>query len=117
MAKAKQITVQVENTPGAAARVARVLGDAKVNLLALVGTGQDMQGTLQIVVDNAGKAKKVLDKAGVGYSETAVEQVELPNTPGALAKHLEKLASKGRNLSLIYATAAKGSRKATIILA
>jgi hypothetical protein len=116
VAKAKQLTVQVENTPGAAARVARVLGDAKVNMLALVGTGQGAQGTLQIVVDKAANAKKALDKAGVGYSETTVEQVELPNTPGALAKHLEKLASKGTNLSLVYATTAKGSRKATIVL-
>lgn len=117
MAKAKQLTVQVENTAGAAARVARVLGDAKVNMLALVGTGQGAQGTLQIVVDIAGKAKKALDKAGLGYTESTVEQVELPNTPGALAKHLEKLAAKGTNLSLVYATTAKGSRKATIILA
>ncbi len=116
MAKVKQITVQVENTPGAAARIARVLGDAKVNMLALVGTGQGAQGTVQIVVDNAKKAKKALDQAGVGYTETTVEQVELPNTPGALAKHLEKLAAKGTNLSLVYATTAKGSRKATIVL-
>jgi hypothetical protein len=116
VAKTKQITVQVENTPGAAARVARVLGDAKVNLLALVGTGEGTQGTLHIVVDDARKAKKALDKAEFDYTETSVEQVELPNTPGALAKHLEKLASKGTNLSLVYATAAKGSRKATIVL-
>jgi hypothetical protein len=116
VAKAKQITVQVENTPGAAARVARVLGDAKVNLLALVGTGQGAQGTLHIVADNANKAKKALGQAAIAFSENMVEQVELPNSPGALAKHLEKLAAKGTNLSLIYASTAKGARKATVVL-
>ena len=116
MAKVKQITVQVENTPGAAAGVARVLGYAKVNLLAVACIGQGAQGTLHFVVDNANKAKKALGQAAIAFGESAVEQVELPNTPGALAKHLEKLASKGTNLSVIYATAAKGSRKATVVL-
>lgn len=117
MAKTKQITVEIENAPGAAAKVAKVLGDAKVNLLALVGTGQGTAGTLRIVVNDARKAKKALEQAAIGFSETDVEQLELANTPGALAKHLEKVAKKGTNLSLIYATTAKGSRKVTVVLA
>ena len=36
MAKAKQLTVFCENRPGTLAQIARVLGDAKVNILAFV---------------------------------------------------------------------------------
>jgi hypothetical protein len=116
MAKAKQFTIEVENRPGAAAHITKALGAGKVNILALLGTAHGDRGTVQVVVDNAKKAKKVLAEAGYTAAETAVEQVQLSNTPGALAKHLEKLAAKGVNLNSIYATASKGSRKATIVL-
>ncbi len=53
MAKAKQLTIQIENRPGTAARVARVLGDARVNILALLGSTQGAQGSVQILVDDA----------------------------------------------------------------
>ncbi len=36
MPKAKQLSVRVENRPGTLAHVARVLGDAKVNILAFL---------------------------------------------------------------------------------
>jgi ACT domain-containing protein len=37
MAKAKQLTVEVENRPGSIAQVAKTLADAKVNIVALLG--------------------------------------------------------------------------------
>ena len=36
MAKTKQFTIAVQNRPGAIAEIARKLGDAKVNILALL---------------------------------------------------------------------------------
>ena len=44
-------------------------------------------------------------------------RVELPNTPGALAKFAGKLAEEDINIILGYQTSAKGSRKASIVLA
>ena len=41
---------------------------------------------MQVVVDNVNKAKKALDGAGLFYTEGTLEQVELPNKPGALAE-------------------------------
>ena len=35
MAKTKQFTIAVENRPGAVAEIARTLGEAKANILAL----------------------------------------------------------------------------------
>ncbi len=116
MAKAHQFTIEVENRPGTAAEIARTLGDAKVNILALLGMAQGTQGRVYVVVDNARKAKSALEQARCRYSETSVDQVELPNKPGALAKHLESLARKGVNLGTIYATASKGAKKATVVL-
>ena len=115
MAKTKQFTISVDNRPGAVARIAKVLGDAKVNILALLGTAQGTTGTVQLVAENAKKAKKALDGARISYQERAAEQYELPNKAGALAERLAGLEKKGVNLGSIHATAAKGGKKAVVV--
>lgn len=115
MAKTKQFTIAVENRPGAVAEIARTLGNAKVNILALLATAQGTGGSVQLVVEDTKRAKKALDEARLSYKETIAEEYELPNKPGALAQTLEKLAAKGINLSSIHATAAKGGKKAVVV--
>lgn len=117
MAKVKQLTVPCENRPGTLARVARVLGDAKVNILACLTTTSGTEGAVQVVVDNEKKAKKALESAGLSYSEADVLQVELPNIPGALAGFAGKLASKEINITCGYQTATKGAKKSSVVLA
>ncbi len=85
MAKAKMLTVSCENRPGTLARLARVLGDAKVNVLAFLTTTSGTEGSVQLVVDKLEKAKKALDGAELSYTAADVLYVALPNLPGALA--------------------------------
>ena len=115
MAKTKQFTIAIDNQPGAVAAIARALGDAKVNILSLLGTAQGTAGSVQFIVDDARRAKKALDAARIAYQETPAEACDLPNKPGALAQCLAKLAAKGVNLDSIHATAAKGGKHAVII--
>lgn len=117
MPKVKQLTVPCENRPGALARVAEVLGGAKVNILAFVVGTAGAEGYAQLVVDNVNKAKKALDNAPLYYSEEAVLHVELPNVPGALGHFAGKLAAKDININFAYQTTVKGSRKASVVLA
>ncbi len=107
MAKTKQFTIAVDNQPGAVAGIARTLGNAKVNILSLLGTAQGTAGTIQLIV--------ALDSARISYQETPAESYDLSNKPGALAQCLDKLAAKGVNLNSIHATAAKGGKKAVIV--
>lgn len=117
MAKARQFSIEVEHRPGAAAEVASTLGEAKVNILALEGVVHGTQGWVHVIADNPRKAKAALEAARLRYQESDVSLVELPNKPGALAKHLEGLAKKGVNLRAVFATTSKGAKKATIVLA
>jgi hypothetical protein len=117
MAKVKQLTVALENQPGALAGVARILADAKVNIVALLGGAVGAQGSAQLVVDDFSKAKKALGKAGKSYTEGTLEQFELNNKPGALAEAAEKLAKKGLNIDSAYATAPAGAKKAVLLVA
>src|ERR1700737_1160264 len=115
MAKTKQFTIAIDNQPGAVAAIARALGDAKVNILSLLGTAQGTAGSVQFIVDDARRAKKALDAARIPYQETPAESCDLPNKPGALAQCLDKLAAKGVNLNSIHATAAKGGKKVVVV--
>ena len=115
MAKTKQFTITIENRPGTVAEIARTLGSAKVNILALLGTAQGTSGTVELVVEDARRAKKALDEAKITYRETTAEQYELPNKPGALAQSLDKLAARGVNLNSICATVSKGGKKAIVV--
>jgi hypothetical protein len=117
MAKVKQLTVACENRPGTLAYVARTLGDANVNILAFLVTTSGVEGSVQVVVDNSNKAKKALEGASLSYTETDVLHVELPNLPGALGSFAGKLAAKKINITSGYAATAKGTKKASVILA
>jgi hypothetical protein len=115
MARTKQLTITVENRPGTVAEIARTLGNAKVNILSLLGTAQGTSGTVELVAEDTRRAKKALDEARIAYRETIAEEYELPNKPGALAQALDKLAARGVNLSSIHATASKGGKKAVVV--
>jgi hypothetical protein len=117
MAKTKQFTITVPNEPGVVARIAKTLGDAKVNILALLAIAHGANGTVELVVDNAARAKKVLEDAKIRFQETAADEYELPNKPGALAQCLHGLAAKGINLNSICATVSRGGRKVAVICA
>jgi len=115
MAKAKQLSVSVDNKPGAVAEIVRTLGNAKVNILALAAWAEGPAGTVQVIVEDSRRAKKALDDARISYQEQSIDQIELANKPGALAKTLDQLAGKGVNLNMIYATTTKGGKKAVAV--
>jgi hypothetical protein len=115
--KTTQLTLSHENLPGMLAHIAKVLGNAQVNILAFLTTTSGSEGLTHLIVDRSGTAKKAFASAGLDYTEADVLQLELPNTPGALAKFARKLAEEDINITMGYATGGKGSRKTTVVLA
>ena len=115
MAKTKQFTITIQNQPGALATITRPLSAGKVNLVALLATSQGTTATVQLIAENPKKAKRALDEAHIAYQETPAEELSLLNKAGALTQVLDKLAAKGVNLNALYATAAKGGKRATVV--
>ena len=74
MAKVKQLTISLENQPGALARVAQVLADAKVNIVALLGSTSGTEGSAQVVVDNVSKAKNLCGAGVLEPGHIAVQE-------------------------------------------
>jgi hypothetical protein len=115
--KVKQLTVSCDNTPGSLARVASIIGAAKVNILALNASAAGAMGYIQLVVDNGAKAKKALKREGFSCYEELVIHAVLPNVPGALAQFAKKLASKNVNIGACYQTTVEGAKQASVVLA
>ena len=101
---AVDLAVDIENTPGALARVAAAVSDAGVNLAAAscVGTGE--QAELHILVPHAEAVKHALAIShGVTVTrEREVVVVQVEDRPGVLADLTRKIAVAGVNLDLVY---------------
>lgn len=115
MPRTKQLSVSCENRPGTLAHVARVLGDAKVNIVAF-SICTSGGGDVHLVVDDPNKAKKALSALGLSYKESDVLYQEVPNVAGALSYFTGKLANKEINITSGWGTTLKGSKTAAIVL-
>jgi hypothetical protein len=63
--KATQVTLSHQNRPGMLAHIAKVLGDAKVNIFAYLTTTSGSEGLTHLIVDNADGAKGRLRALGL----------------------------------------------------
>lgn len=98
----KQLSVFLENRPGHLASLARTLGDAGINMRALMIADTSDFGVIRVICDAPEKAKELLEEAGFGASVTQVTAVEIPDRPGGLAEVLEALQAEGINVEYAY---------------
>lgn len=116
MAKCKQTTVWVESTPGQLGRIASALGEAKINITAFTAYGTGGESPVRMVLSSPTKARKILQNLGLRVTEEEVLRVTLADKPGKLGQLGERLRKAGINAQYAYATLAKGSRKADVVL-
>jgi hypothetical protein len=97
------LVIDIENTPGALARVAAAISDAGVNIAAATCIGPGAQAELHILVKHAEAAKHSLALSQLAVSrEREVVVVSVENRPGVLADLTRKIAKAGVNLDLVY---------------
>lgn len=111
----QELSIICEDRPGTMSHLAKVLADAKVNIVAMSCTSSGVQGAVRVIVDNIPRAKNILDREHLSYTEHAVLYVELPNVPGALANFTGKLAAQNINVTTAYGSSTKGGKKAIVI--
>ncbi len=100
---AVDLVIEIENTPGALARVAAAISDAGVNIAAATCVGAGEQAELHILVPHAEAARHSLAISHVGVTrEREVVVVDVEDRPGVLADLTRKIARAGVNLDLVY---------------
>ena len=113
--KVEQISIFLENKPGALESVTRLLKDANINIRSLSLADTSDFGILRLIVNDTNKALKVLNDNGLRVSRTSVVAVEVPDRPGGLHGILAVLAQHGINVEYLYAFIEKSGENAVII--
>jgi hypothetical protein len=100
---AVDLVIDIENTPGALARVAAAISDAGVNIAAATCIGPGEHAELHILVPHAEAVKHLLGISHLAVSrEREVVVVDVQDRPGVLADLTRKIARAGVDLDLVY---------------
>ena len=112
----KQISVFLENRPGALAEFTKILEMSSIDLRALSLAESEDFGIVRVIVDDPYKTIRILKEEGYICSVTKVIAVEIADKPGSLVKMLNVLGDNNVNLEYSYAFLAKKANSAFMIL-
>ncbi|HHT9131178.1 MAG TPA: ACT domain-containing protein [Candidatus Tripitaka californicus] len=112
----KQLTVVLENHPGTLADVCSCLAVKEINILALSIAEMIDTGELRIVVNNARRAKALLEEWGFDVLESEVLVVGMTNEPGVMAQIARRLAKGRVNIEYAYCSASKEGNRVLGVL-
>jgi hypothetical protein len=102
--KVEQLTLFLENRPGILADLCAHLTDHQIDIRAITTLESTDTGSVRVVVDQPGLARKVLDEAGVAYATGDCLALRMPNHPGGFAHIAHTLSVAGINIDYIYAS-------------
>ena len=113
--KIKQLSLFLENRPGALSRPVQLLAKAKFNIVTLAIADANQFGILRLILRDWEKAKRLLEKNGLIVKVTDMVAVEVADQPGGLAKILTVVEKAGLNVEFMYAFTEKRNNKAVLV--
>ena len=99
----KQISVFVENKPGALYALTAVLAQGQIDMRALSLAETKDFGIVRLIVNDLYKTTTLLKDAGYVHSLTPVVGVAIPAVPGGLNRVLQVLTDARVNVEYMYA--------------
>ena len=113
--KIKQLSLFLENSPGALGRPVRLLAKNRFNIVTLSIAEANQFGILRLILRDWKKAKQLLEKNGFVVKVTDMVAVEVADQPGGLAKVLDVVEKAGLNVEFMYAFTEKRGGKAVLV--
>lgn len=113
--KLKQLSVFLENKPGALSAPCRRLAQAGVNLLTLCLADTREFGILRLVVREWEKARETLEAGGWAVRLSEVVAVEVPDQPGGLADLLDVFERARLNVEYMYAFSVRAEDRGLLV--
>lgn len=99
----KQLSIFLENKRGRFTEVAKLLGEANVNMTAFTVAENSDFGILRLIVSDVDKALEILKEKRYAVSVTEVVCLRCPNVPGSLSKVMEIVTNAGVFIEYMYA--------------
>lgn len=99
----KDITVLLQDQPGALAKLGEALGKAQVNIEGVAGMTVVGRGLIHILVEEGEKTRRALEANDIDVEgEREVLIVEIQDRPGELGNLARRLADADVNIELAY---------------
>jgi hypothetical protein len=113
--KLKQLTLFLQNEPGALTVPCRTLAAAGINIITFALADTQQFGILRLIVREWEKAREVLEQSGCLVKVTEVVAIEVEDRPGGLARVLEVLEGARINVEYVYAFTRKQGDRAVLV--
>ena len=110
----KQLSLFLENRPGALSRPVRLLADAGHNLLTLSIADTSQFGILRLILRDGEAARNLLEQNGFMVKVTDLVAVAVADRPGGLAAVLAVVESAGLNVEYMYPLTEKRAGRAIL---
>ena len=101
--KLKQLSLFLENRPGAINEPCQCLADAGISISTLTLADTKNFGVLRLLIRDWEKAKQILEQKGFAVKLVDVVAIEIDHKPGSLAKVLDIFRENGINVEYLYA--------------
>ena len=113
MAIRSELTVRLQNSPGALRRICQILGEERVNIIAL---SVETAGSLRILTDNPLRAVNALETHNYAVQSHDVLFLELSHSPGSLGEITQLLAKADVNIDYIYTAGSQNRKNAVAVI-
>ena len=115
MAREKELTVTIEDRPGALGKCFLALAEQGVNILAFQSYVEEGESLARIVVDDPAKAKAILGGLRMIFEETEAAIIRLAHRPGELGRAAARLGERQINIDYSYCGLEPGSTLALAV--
>lgn len=110
MRKATELSLFLENKPGALAELCRDFKKRKVNIEAITIVDHTDHALVRMIVSDKQKGIEAIEDRGLLVLTADVLRIELSHRPGALAEISEKLARAKINIQYLYGSVGISTR-------
>jgi len=111
----KQLSVFLENQPGALSTLCRLLAGANINILTFSLADTKEFGIFRLIVQDWDGARQLLVQNGYAVKVTDVVALDVQDRPGGLGHVLEVVERAGVNLEYVYAVPLRRDRQGVMI--
>jgi hypothetical protein len=112
----RQISVALENQPGALHRAVSELAGHGINIQGISILDSIDQGVVRLRTSDAARAREILGKIGLNLMEADVFEFDLPDQPGGLAEVCRALAEGGVNIDYAYGSSHASSKRMRVLM-
>jgi hypothetical protein len=115
MAAAKELTVTIEDKPGALGKCFLALAERGVNVLAFQSYVEEGESLTRFLVDDLATAKEVLGGLHMIFEVTDVAVVRVAHRPGELGRAAARLGENQINIDYSYCGLEPGSTEVLLV--